>query len=40
MEGVGHSVPLDIMGMFVHGRLDRLEELRPRLMLADEEDAQ
>ena len=34
MDGVGYSVALDVMGMFVHGNLDRLEELRPQLMLA------
>jgi hypothetical protein len=33
-EGVGYSVALDIMGMFVHGQPDRLEELRPQLLLA------
>lgn len=33
-QGVGYSVALDLMGMFVHGRLDRLEELRPQIMLA------
>lgn len=34
MGDVGYSVALDLMGMFVHGQLDRLEELRPQLMLA------
>jgi transcriptional regulator with XRE-family HTH domain len=34
MDGVGYSVALDVMGMFVHGNLNRLEELRPQLMLA------
>ncbi|TIT97057.1 MAG: hypothetical protein E5W55_09800 [Mesorhizobium sp.] len=34
MDGVGYSVGLDVMGMFVHGSLDRLEDLRPQLMLA------
>ena len=34
MDGVGYSVALDVMGMFVHCNLNRLEELRPQLMLA------
>jgi transcriptional regulator with XRE-family HTH domain len=34
MDGIGYSVALDVMGMFVHGRLDRLNELRPQVMLA------
>ncbi|WP_315806360.1 MULTISPECIES: type II TA system antitoxin MqsA family protein [unclassified Bradyrhizobium] len=34
MGGAGYSVALDVMGMFVHGKHDRLEELRPQLMMA------
>lgn len=34
MKGIGYSVGLDVMGMFVHGKLDRLNELRPQVMLA------
>lgn len=34
MDGIGYSVALDVMGMFVHGNLDRLNELRPQVMLA------
>jgi transcriptional regulator with XRE-family HTH domain len=34
MGGAGYSVALDVMGMFVHGNLNRLDELRPQLMLA------
>ncbi|MBG0794219.1 type II toxin-antitoxin system MqsA family antitoxin [Methylocystis sp. H62] len=34
MNGIGYSVALDVMGMFVHGKLDRLNELRPQVMLA------
>jgi hypothetical protein len=34
MDGIGYSVALDVMGMFVHGKLDRLNELRPQVMLA------
>lgn len=34
MGDVGYSVALDLMGMFVHGQLDRLEELRSQLLLA------
>ncbi|ULK98505.1 type II toxin-antitoxin system MqsA family antitoxin [Bradyrhizobium sp. I71] len=33
-EGIGYSVALDLLGMFVHGQSDRLEELRPQLLLA------
>lgn len=33
-EGIGYSIALDIMGMFVHGESDRLEELRPQVLLA------
>ena len=33
-NGVGYSIALDLMGMFVHGKLDRLNELRPQVMLA------
>jgi DNA-binding transcriptional regulator YiaG len=33
-DGVGYSVALDIMGMFVRGNLNRLEKLRPQIMLA------
>jgi hypothetical protein len=34
MKGIGYTVALDVMGMFVHGKLDRLNELRPQMMLA------
>ncbi|MVT69469.1 hypothetical protein GPL21_30715 [Bradyrhizobium pachyrhizi] len=34
MDSVAYSVALDVMGMFVHGNLNRLEELRPQIMLA------
>ncbi|WP_445487870.1 type II TA system antitoxin MqsA family protein [Rhodopseudomonas sp. RCAM05734] len=34
MDGVGYSIGLDIMGMFVHDALDRLNELRPQVMIA------
>ncbi|MGZ5703942.1 MAG: hypothetical protein ACXWIM_24005, partial [Burkholderiales bacterium] len=34
MDGIGYSVALDVMGMFVHGNLNRLNELRPQVMLA------
>ncbi len=34
MDSVAYSVALDVMGMFVHGNRDRLEELRPQIMLA------
>lgn len=34
LEGIGYSVALDIMGMFVFGQLHRLDDLRPQLMLA------
>jgi hypothetical protein len=34
MDSAAYSVALDVMGMFVHGNLDRLEELRPQIMLA------
>lgn len=34
MDSEAYSVALDLMGMFVHGRAGRLEELRPQLRLA------
>lgn len=34
MDSVAYSVALDVMGMFVHSNRDRLEELRPQIMLA------
>lgn len=32
MDEVGYSVALNVLGMFVHDTLDRLEELRPQAM--------
>ena len=32
MEGYAYSVALDLMGMYVHGNIDRLERLRPQLV--------
>jgi hypothetical protein len=32
MEGFAYSVALDLMGMYVHGNIDRLEGLRPQLV--------
>ncbi|XSC41983.1 hypothetical protein ACF1BQ_025465 [Bradyrhizobium sp. RDT10] len=34
MDGVAYSVALDLMGMYVHGAHDRLENLRPQLLAA------
>lgn len=34
MDGNAFSTAIDIIGMFVHGQLDRLETLRPQLCLA------
>jgi hypothetical protein len=34
MDSVAYSVALDVMGMFVHGDINRLEELRAQIMLA------
>jgi DNA-binding transcriptional regulator YiaG len=32
MEGYAYSVALDLIGMYVHGNMDRLERLRPQLV--------
>jgi DNA-binding transcriptional regulator YiaG len=34
MEGYAYSVALDLMGMYVHGAANRLEDLRPQLVAA------